>query len=199
MSSPSSKDLLEDRIKFKFHAAKEHLKNLKSIESQGGIIKDAETRIRTEIEIEDLLAHLIGARDALLGRMNKKLKLGIPERELFVPNVTTELKNQNWPDLLKPYNDLLDPNINPKPSWLKILNKIRNTGTHNNILNVRASVNLVENVNTGKGSAGPTRVYFKDDPDTNLEVIPYLEDRIQQMEALIQRIINKDPSLSSLL
>jgi hypothetical protein len=35
MSSPTSIKLLEDRIKFKFHAAKEHLKNLKCLEAKG--------------------------------------------------------------------------------------------------------------------------------------------------------------------
>jgi hypothetical protein len=37
MSPLTSKELLEDRIKFKFHAAIEHLKNPKCLETKGDI------------------------------------------------------------------------------------------------------------------------------------------------------------------
>jgi hypothetical protein len=33
-----------------------------------------------------------------------------------------------------------------------ILNKLRNTGTHTNLINVKVAVSLFENGNTGKGS-----------------------------------------------
>jgi hypothetical protein len=50
---------------------------------------------------------------------------------------------------------------------------------------------------TGKRSSSPMRIFFKDDPDSDLEIIPYLEDRIQKMEKLIEKIMEKEPSLRS--
>jgi len=72
----------------------------------------------------------------------------------------------------------------------------RNTGTHKNIVNVRVEVNLHEDVNSGKGWSSRPHIFFKDDPDSNLEIVRYLEDRIQKMKDLIASIINKEPSLS---
>jgi hypothetical protein len=52
MSSPTSIKLLEDRIKSKFHAAKEHLKNLECLEGKGETANAAHARVKWEIEIE---------------------------------------------------------------------------------------------------------------------------------------------------
>jgi len=195
--SPTSLELLEDRIKFKFHAAKEHLHNLKYLEARGETANNADGRIKWEIEIEDLLLHLIGARDALLVRVSEKLDLELKIWNVTPKNVCDKLGSTKRKDLIKDLCNLLDETIYPSGSWLSKLNDMRNTGTHRKILNLSSEVNLFENVNTGKGSSGATRIYFKDDPDTDLEIIPYLEDRIQKMEALIQTIINKEPLLSS--
>jgi hypothetical protein len=98
--------------------------------------------------------------------------------------------------LLKELNDLYDPQIYPNGSWLTILTEIRNTGMHRNIINIRVEVNLHEDLTTGKSRSSPTRTYFKADPDSTLEIIPYLEDRIQKMKELITKILDKDPLLS---
>ena len=192
MSSPSSKDLLYDRIKFKFHATKDHLKNLKSLESEGGIFKNVDTKVRSEIEIEDLLAHLIGAIDALLVKINTKLNLDIDEDKVSLTTVKKKLEDKERLDLI---NDLIKLD-DDKRSWYWQLKELRNIGTHRKIINVRVSVSLFENVSTGKGFSGPTRIYFKDS-DTDLELIPYLEDRIQKMQALVESIINKESLLNS--
>lgn len=78
-----------------------------------------------------------------------------------------------------------------------IPNKLRNTGTHTTLINVKVAVSLFENAITGKGSSSPMRIFFKDDPDSDLEIIPYLEDRIQKMEKLIEKIMEKESSLRS--
>jgi hypothetical protein len=187
MSSPSAIDLLEDRIKFKFHAAREHLKNLKSLESKGGINKNPDARVRSEIEIEGLLAQLGGVIDALLARINKNLNLGITEDKVSLKTVKKKLGRL---DLIKDLIDLDDD----KFSWYSHLKEVRNIGTHRKIINVNVSIGLFENANTGKGTSGTTRIYFKDS-DTDLELIPYLEDRIQKMRDLIESIINKEPLL----
>ena len=42
-----------------------------------------------------------------------------------------------------------------------------------------------------------TKTYFAADPESKLEMIPYLEDRIQKMKDLITSIIQKEPALAN--
>jgi hypothetical protein len=65
---------------------------------------------------------------------------------------------------------------------LKILTDLRNTGTHRSIINVSFA-------------GGDTRITFIEDPKSDLEIIPYLDDRIQRMRDLIDNIIRKEPLL----
>ena len=76
---------------------------------------------------------------------------------------------------------MVNPN-NPVRSWLKILIELRNTGTHRSIINVNFD-------------GGNTHITFVEDPKSDLEIIPYLDDRIQRMRDLIDNIINKEPLL----
>jgi hypothetical protein len=101
MSSPTSIKLLEDRIKFKFHAAKEHLKNLKCLEAKGETANAADARVKWEIEIEDLLSHLIGARDALLVRINEKFNLKVKKRDIYLANLTEKLVSKGMSNPVK--------------------------------------------------------------------------------------------------
>ena len=71
MSSPTPIELLEDRIKFKLFAVDQKFKNLNDLEADM-VSLDVDTRVKWEIIIEDLLSHLIGAKDALLVKINDK-------------------------------------------------------------------------------------------------------------------------------
>lgn len=194
-SAPPPIELLGDRIKFKEYATDRKFNELKNIfPSQSPI--DFETRVKCEIAIECLLAHLIGIRDAILTRINKKLQLGIVLREISVNRVYDELDKTGRGNLIKNLKGLQDRN-NPIDWWLLDLIDLRNAGTHNNILNLEHAVNLTENVNTGANQSGPMRIYFKGLHDTSLDVIPYLEDRISRMKNLINDIIKNEPLLSS--
>jgi hypothetical protein len=183
---PNARELVEDRIKFKFYATEKHLSLLKDLQAKGVTLNNLEGRVKWEIEIENLLAHLIGAKDSLLGSINDKLQLDILPY-LLKYKIQEELNKRDRSELLKDLNDLLEN----KDSWLSKLIDFRNTGMHNNILNVRHEVELKEDLNTGESSSGPMRIYFKDDPDSNLEVIPYLEERIQKMKQLIDNILSR--------
>lgn len=197
MSTPSAIDLLEDRVKFKFYAAEKHLKILKELQSKGETPNNFEARVKWEIEIENLVSHLIGARDALLFRINDKFGLGLKIRDVYLKNVNHKLTQIGRPDILKQLNDLLDPKIYPNGSWLSILTEIRNTGTHRSIINVRFEHELKEDLSAGNGSSSSMRICFKEDPDSSLEIIPYLEDRIQKMKQLIQDIMQRNQILST--
>lgn len=183
MSNPNriAKKLLEDRIEFKFYAAEKHLQILSDMEVKGETPNNSEGRLNWEIEIEELLFHLIGAMDYLLLRINERLNLKLETRKVTAINVCKKLRLKKRNDLIKELWDLSNPR-NPVRSWLKILIDLRNTGTHRSIINV----SFVR---------GNTRFTFAEDPKSELEIIPYLDDRIQRMRDLIDNIIRKDPSL----
>lgn len=183
MSNPNRivKKLLEDRIELKFYAAEKHLQILSDMEAKGETPNNSQGRLNWEIEIEELLFHLIGAMDYLLVRINERLNLKLETRKVTAINVCKKLRLKKRNDLIKELWDLLNPR-NPVRSWLKILTDLRNTGTHRSIINVSFA-------------GGNTRITFVEDPKSELEIIPYLDDRIQRMRDLIDNIIRKDPSL----
>jgi hypothetical protein len=75
----------------------------------------------------------------------------------------------------------MNPN-NQVRSWLKILTDLRNTGTHRSIINVNFA-------------RGNMHITFVEDPNFELEIIPYFDDRIQRMRDLVDNIIRKEPLL----
>ena len=188
-------ELIINRIKFKFYAAEKHLSHLKDLEANGETIAKNESRVKYEIEMEDLLSHLIGALDALLVRINDKLGLGIPLKDVKFGTVSEKLDSISRQDVLQQWAKLRDPLIYPKGSWLTFLTEIRNVGTHRTIVNKRIAVSLHEDVNTGKGTNAPNRTYFGADPDSTLEMMPYLEDRIQKVKVLVDSTMQKETSL----
>jgi hypothetical protein len=183
MSNPNRivKKLLQDRIEFKFYAAEKHLQILSDMEAKGETPNNSNGRLNWEIEIEELLFHLIGAMDYLLVRINERLNLKLETQQVTAINVCKKLRLKKRNDLIKELWDLLNPR-NPVRSWLKILTDLRNTDTHRSIINVSFA-------------GGNTRITFVQDPKSELEIIPYLDDRIQRMRDLIDNIITKDPSL----
>jgi hypothetical protein len=84
--------------------------------------------------------------------------------------------NDNWELRLKG----MDININNIKEW-------RNQVTHISLLPVLFSVEIPEN--------GKPKVYFPDDQDKKLEVIPFLEDSHRSVKALLQQIIRNEPRL----
>ena len=183
MSNPNriAKKLLEDRIELKFYAAEKHLQILSDMEAEGETPDNSKARLNWEIEIEELLFHLIGAMDYLLVRINERLNLKLETRKVTAINVCKKLRLKKRNDLIKELWDLSNPR-NPVRSWLKILIDVTNTGTHRSIINVSFA-------------GGNTHITFVEDPKSELEIIPYLDDRIQRMRDLIDNIIRKDPSL----
>jgi len=183
MSNPNriAKKLLEDRIELKFYAAEKHLQILSDMEAEGETPDNSKARLNWEIEIEELLFHLIGAMDYLLVRINERLNLKLETRKVTAINVCKKLRLKKRNDLIKELWDLSNPR-NPVRSWLKILTDLRNTDTHRSIINVSFA-------------GGNTHITFVEDPKSELEIIPYLDDRIQRMRDLIDNIIRKDPSL----
>jgi hypothetical protein len=153
------------------------------MEAKGETPSDSRARLNWEIEIEELLFHLIGAMDCLLARINERLNLQLETRNLTSINICKKLRLNKRNDLIKELWDLLNPQ-NPNRSWLKIVTDLRNTDTHSSIVNVRFA-------------KGNMHITLTEDSDSNLEIIPYLDDRIQRMRDLIDTIICREPLLRS--
>jgi hypothetical protein len=181
MPNTTVKALLENRIEFKFYAAEKHLQALIDMQAKGETPNNSVGRLNWELEIEELLFHLVGAMDCLLVRINERLNLGLENRKVNAINVCKKLRLKKRNDLIKELWYLLNPH-NRVRSWLKILTDLRNTGTHRTIINISFA-------------GGNMNITFVEDPQADSDIIPYLDDRIQRMRDLIDNIIRKEPLL----
>jgi hypothetical protein len=181
MPNTTVKALLENRIEFKFYAAEKHLQALTDMQAKGETPNNSVGRLNWELEIEELLFHLVGAMDCLLVRINERLNLGLENRKVNAINVCKKLRLKKRNDLIKELWYLLNPH-NRVRSWLKILTDLRNTGTHRSIININFA-------------GGNMNITFVEDPQADSDIIPYLDDHIQRMRDLIDNIIRKEPLL----
>lgn len=181
MPNTTVKALLENRIEFKFYAAEKHLQALIDMQAKGETPNNSVGRLNWELEIEELLFHLVGAMDCLLVRINERLNLGLENRKVNAINVCKELRLKKRNDLIKELWYLLNPH-NRVRSWLKILTDLRNIGMHRSIINISFA-------------GGNTNITFVEDPQADSDIIPYLDDHIQRMRDLIDNIIRKEPLL----
>lgn len=181
MPNTTVKALLVNRIEFKFYAAEKHLQVLIDMQAKGETPNNSVGRLNWELEIEELLFHLVGAMDCLLVRINERLNLGLENGKVNAINVCKKLRLKKRNDLIKELWDLLNPH-NRVPSWLKILTDLRNTGMHRSIINISFA-------------GGNMNITFVEDPQADSDIIPYLDDRIQRMRDLIDNIIRKEPLL----
>lgn len=181
MPNTTVKALLENRIEFKFYAAEKHLQALTDMQAKGETPNNSVGRLNWELEIEELLFHLVGAMDCLLVRINERLNLGLENRKVNAINVCKKLRLKKRNDLIKELWYLLNPH-NRVRSWLKILTDLRNIGMHRSIINISFA-------------GGNTNITFVEDPQADSDIIPYLDDHIQRMRDLIDNIIRKEPLL----
>jgi hypothetical protein len=181
MPNTTVKPLLENRIEFKFYAAEKHLQALIDMQAKGETPNNSVGRLNWELEIEELLFHLVGAMDCLLVRINERLNLGLENRKVNAINVCKKLRLKKRNDLMKELWYLLNPH-NRVRSWLKILTDLRNTGMRRSIINISFA-------------GGNMNITFVEDPQADSDIILYLDDHIQRMRDLIDNIIRKEPLL----
>lgn len=168
--------LIEDRIEFKLFAAKQHLIKLDNFQKSGENYNDTwESRVRWESEIECYLNQLMGAVDALLMRINDKLKLKIEENKVNLGSVNWALNLTNRGHLLKNLNHLECST----GCWYWKTKELRNKLHHRKFENIFIS----EDVS-----------YISD--KKKMGIIPFLEDKLPRMRRLIESIKAKEPSLS---
>jgi hypothetical protein len=140
--------------------------------SDGSIRRSSEIRVKTEMEINCFLAHIIGAEDSLLVQINQELGLRIPIEDVKLETVDIELKTINKGYLLEHLNGL----IFKKTSWLWLLNEIRNHSLKRERIPRHARVNIIENVNNNISHSDQT-IHFvesarnKDNPFLQEDII----------------------------
>jgi hypothetical protein len=73
--------------------------------------------------------------------------------------------------------------------------KFRNQSTHRNLINIRFSHSLHENVNTGAGTSDRPRVFLIGDENKYFEIIPFLETSLRNAKEWVQVITSSEPCL----
>ena len=80
-----------DRTRFKFHACREHLRNLKDIELKYNDLTSNDVRMTVEMEIDSFLYQMIGTVDSLLFRINDTFGLMVPSDRIEIDKIQSAL------------------------------------------------------------------------------------------------------------
>jgi hypothetical protein len=172
----STEDFLNfqtDRISFKLHACRQHLRNLKDIELKYNSLTSNDVLISAEMEIDSFLYQMIGTVDSLLFKINDKFGLMIPSDRIEIDKIQSALSAETKSiDLLNDLN-----NANQYGNWYWTIKQLRNYSLGNSLFSPEASEVLVN--------------YTK----TNMKIIPYFEQSLEYLEKLIESIRKREPKL----
>ena len=140
MTTPDLPFLQSDRIIFKLFACEEHLKNIKNIKSQYGDLLSKDARVRAEMEIDSLIAQMIGTVDSLLFRINDRFQLtGIQSDRIEIPRVISGLSAQS--DGIELAKKLQDANLLGGSYWR--FKELRNYSLSGSLLSAEASLDVI--------------------------------------------------------
>ena len=140
MTTPDLPFLQSDRIIFKLFACEEHLKNIKNIKSQHGDLLSKDARVRAEMEIDSLIAQMIGTVDSLLFRINDRFQLtGIQSDRIEIPRVISGLSAQS--DGIELAKKLQDANLLGGSYWR--FKDLRNYSLSGSLLSAQASLDVI--------------------------------------------------------
>jgi hypothetical protein len=176
-----SKFLL-DRVRFKLYACQQHLRNLKNIKSKYGDLASTDARLGAEIELDCFLSQMIGCVDSLLVELNDKLELGIPTDKVEMSAVQSALLAKT--KKIELLEDL--DNASRYNNWYWFIRQLRNYSFSRYL--ILASTN-------SKGAYLPSNTTSRvNNPNRmNMELIPYLEQSLNQLKKLIENIRKKEP------
>lgn len=140
MANPDLPFLQSDRIILKLFACEEHLKNIKNIKSQHGDLLSKDARVRAEMEIDSLIAQMIGTVDSLLFRINDRFQLtGIQSDRIEIPRVISGLSAQS--DGIELAKKLQDANLLGGSYWR--FKELRNYSLSGSLLSAEASLDVI--------------------------------------------------------
>ncbi len=162
-----------DRISFKLHACRQHLRNLKDIELKYNDLTSNDVRMTVEMEIDSILYQMIGTVDSLLFKINDKFGLMLPSDRIEIDKIQSALSAETKSiDLL---NDL--DKANQYGNWYWTIKQLRNYSLGNSLISLEAFEVLAN--------------YTK----TNMKIIPYFEQSLDYLEKLIESIRKREPKL----
>jgi hypothetical protein len=160
-----------DRISFKLHACREHLRILKDIELKYNDLTLNDVRMTVEMEVDSFLCQMIGTVDSLLFRINDTFSLMIPPDRIEIDKIQSALSAETKSiDLL---NDL--DRANQYGNWYWKIKQLRNYSLGNSLISEQE---VLSN-------------YTK----TNMKIIPYFEQSLEYLEKLIEDIRKREPKL----
>ena len=163
-----------DRISFKLHVCREHLRILKDIELKNNDLTLNDVRMTVEMEVDSFLCQMIGTVDSLLFKINDTFSLMIPPDRIEIDKIQSALSAETKSiDLL---NDL--DRANQYGNWYWIIKQLRNYSLGNSLISQQAFEEVLAN-------------YTK----TNMKIIPYFEQSLQYLEELIDSIRRREPKL----
>jgi hypothetical protein len=173
----STEDFLNfqtDRINFKLHACRQHLRNLKDIELKyNDLASSNDIRMSAEMEIDSFLYQMIGTVDSILFKINDKFGLMIPSDRIEIDKIQSALSAETKSiDML---NDL--DKANQYGNWYWTIKQLRNYSLGNSLISQEAFEVLAN--------------YTK----TNMKIIPYFEQSLEYLEELIESIRKREPKL----
>ena len=155
----------------------EHLNNLKRLEQKGSNMRLFKERVHWEMEIESFLFHIVGVWDSLLAKINNIWELRLKGRDVNIDKIELFLNYLNEQALLINLANF-SKNTEKLREW-------RNRVTHENLINIQIR----------PSTDGEPEVFFVDDPDKKLVIIPLLENALQNVKVLVQDIMNSESRL----
>jgi hypothetical protein len=172
----STEDFLKfqtDRISFKLHACRQHLRNLQYIQLKYNDLTLNDVRMSAEMEVDSFLYQMIGTVDSLLFKINDKFGLTIPSDRIEIDKIQSALSAETKSiDLLNDLN-----NANQYGNWYWTIKQLRNYSLGNSLFSPEAFEVLAN--------------YTK----TNMKIIPYFEQSLEYLEKLIESIRKREPKL----
>jgi len=159
-----------DRISFRLHACREHLRNLKDIELNHNDLTLNDVRMTVEMEVDSFLCQMIGTVDSLLFKINDTFSLMIPPDRIEIDKIQSALSSETKSiDLL---NDL--DRANQYGNWYWTIRQLGNYSLGNSLISQQA----FEEANYTK---------------TNMKIIPYFEQSLESLEKLIESVRKREP------
>jgi hypothetical protein len=159
-----------DRIRFKLHACRQHLSNLKNIELRYNDLASNDIRMSAEMEIDSFVCQMIGTVDSLLFRINDTFGLMISSDRIEIDKIQSALSAETKSiDLL---NDL--DKANQYGNWYWTIKQLRNYSLGNSLISPQAFEALSN--------------YTK----TNMKMIPYFEQSLEYLERLVESIRKRE-------
>jgi hypothetical protein len=195
MSSLLYPNPLENRVHFKLNAAKIHLETLKRLENEcpgqnfALTNNNDDAKMQVEMEIDEILYHLVGVKDALLQEINSELQLDLAQKDVNLGAINRELNQRraDAKDITKEIDDMVS--VEDNPLWL--INELHNHSKHRAML-IKQKTAIAEGEVRKPSLTHPrTGEAIRNDKGEQIPVVEYLEQSYTRIEELQKTVRDK--------